>query len=111
MKDKIVLISDEGIGHGDEKLGGLLMANFLRMLAERPEVPKALFFLNHGVKLTSYDSLVLAHLVKLTEGGCQLLICRTCLEYLNLLDHMAVGKVSSMGDFIILAEKHEVITV
>lgn len=38
MKDKIVLISDEGIGHGDEKPGGLLMANFLRILAEEHEV-------------------------------------------------------------------------
>ncbi len=93
MKEKIVLIRGEGIGHGDEKLGGLLMANFLRMLVERPEVPKALFFLNNGVKLTCHGSPVLAHLVKLTESGCELLICRTCLEYLNLLDHVAAGDI------------------
>jgi len=62
MNDKIILIKSDGIGRGNDELRKLLIANFLRMLAERPEVPRALFFLNDGVRLTCSDSPVLAQL-------------------------------------------------
>jgi len=111
MNNKIVLIKSEEVGRGDDQLGKLLRANFLRMLAERPEVPRALFFLNDGVRLVCSDSPVLAQLAKLAERGCALLICQTCLEYLELVERVSVGEVSGMSEFLDLAERYEVITV
>ena len=34
MKPKVFLIQSEGLGRGDDKLGMLLIANFLRLLGE-----------------------------------------------------------------------------
>jgi hypothetical protein len=54
---------------------------------------------------------MLAHLTKLVENGTKLLICKTCLEYLDLVDQVAVGKVGGMNDFIEYATAYEVVTV
>jgi hypothetical protein len=48
---KIFLIQAEGLGRGEDKLGGLLMANFLRLLGENKEKPESLVFWNAGVRL------------------------------------------------------------
>jgi hypothetical protein len=112
MTDKVVLIRGEGMGQGNEELGMLLMANFLRMLSEdKGQTPRMIFCLNHGVKLACRGSIMLAHLAKLVANGCNLVLCKTCLEYLELMDQVAVGKVGGMNDFIEQSSRYEVVTV
>lgn len=111
MKDKVIVLSADGLGRGDERLGQLLMANFLRQLGELPEKPKALFLLNSGVKLVTEGSNALEHLERLQAAGVDILSCRTCIEWFDLEDKVRVGKISSMAAFIQLAADHEVITV
>jgi len=111
-RNKVVLIRGEGMGQGNDELGKLLLANFLRMLSEdKGKAPRMVFCLNHGVKIACQGSPMLAHLTKLVENGTNLLLCKTCLEYLNLMDQVAVGKVGGMNDFIREASHYEVITV
>ncbi len=111
-RNKLVLIRGEGMGQGNDELGKLLLANFLRMLAEDAKrTPRMIFLLNHGVKIACQGSPMLAHLSKLVENGTNLVICRTCLEYLNLMDQVAVGKAGGMNDFIQEASAFEVVTV
>ena len=108
----MVLIRGEGMGQGNDELGMLLLTNFLRMLGEKDEfVPRMIFLLNHGVKIACQGSPMLAHLTKLVEKGTNLLLCKTCLEYLELTDQVAVGKVGGMNDFIQQASLYEVVTV
>ena len=112
IRNKVVLIRGEGMGQGNDELGMMLLANFLRMLGEKDElVPRMIFLLNHGVKTACQGSPMLGHLSKLVEKGTNLVICRTCLEYLELTDQVAVGKVGGMNDFIREASLHEVVTV
>lgn len=112
MRNKVVLIRGEEMGQGNDELGMMLLANFLRMLGEKDEtVPRMIFLLNHGVKIACQGSPMLAHLTRLVEKGTNLVICRTCLEYLELTDQVAVGKVGGMNDFIQEASLYEVITV
>ena len=112
MKDKVVLIRGEGMGQGNDELGKLLLANFLRMISEdKVKSPIAIFLLNHGVKIVCQGSPMLAHLTKLVENGTKLLICKTCLEFLDLVDQVAVGKVGGMNDFIEYPTAYEVVTV
>ena len=87
------------------------MANFLRLLGEKEDKPKAITFLNTGVKLVCEGSQVLEHIKKLESVGVEILACTTCLEYLDLVDKLSVGKPTTMvrsieamldGEFIAL---------
>ena len=96
MGGKNFLIQSEGLGRGEDKLGGLLMANFLRLLGENKEKPEAIIFWNTGVRLVCEGSKVLDHLKRLEAQGVTILACTTCLEYFDLVDKMAVGKPTTM---------------
>ncbi|MFC1938879.1 sulfurtransferase-like selenium metabolism protein YedF [Chloroflexota bacterium] len=111
MKSKHLVIQSEGLGKGDDKLGSLLMANFLRLLGEKEEKPKAMIFWNTGVNLVCEGSQVLKHIQKLENAGVEILACTTCLEYFDLEDKLSVGKPTTMmksieamfdGEFIAL---------
>ena len=56
MTKKIFLIQSEGLGRGEEQLGSLLMANFLRLLGESKEKPENIVFWNTGVRLVCEGS-------------------------------------------------------
>ncbi len=96
MTTKVFLIQSEGLGRGEESLGSLLMANFLRLLGESEEKPDTLVFWNTGVRLVCEGSQVLDHLKRLEEQGVTILACTTCLEYLDLKDKMVIGKPTTM---------------
>ena len=96
MAKKVFLIQSEGLGRGEDQLGSLLMANFLRLLGESKEKPETIIFWNTGVRLVCEGSKVLDHLKRLEEQGVILLACTTCLEYLDLKDKMVVGKPTTM---------------
>jgi len=97
---KIFLIQSEGLGIGDEQLGSLLMANFMRLLGDSEDKPSSIIFWNAGVRLLCQGSKVLEHVKRLEEQGVELLACTTCLEYLELTDKLAVGKPTTMAKSI-----------
>jgi len=92
----VVLIPSEGMGRGDEELGGILMRSFLHTLNELEPFPDTIIFLNAGVKLTVEGSPVLEDLERLGKRGVEILACGTCLGYFGLKDKLAVGEVSNM---------------
>ena len=96
MRPKIFLIQSEGLGRGDDKLGSMLMANFLRLLGESEDKPGSVIFWNTGVRLACEGSRVLEHLKQLEKKGVELLACTTCLEYLDLMEKLAIGKPTTM---------------
>jgi selenium metabolism protein YedF len=96
MSSKVILIQSEGLGKGDDELGMLLMANFLRLLGESQDKPSALIFWNTGVRLVCEGSRVLEHIKKLDGQGVEILACTTCLEYFDLVDKLKVGKPTTM---------------
>ena len=96
MRPKTFLIQSEGLGRGDEQLGSMLMASFLRLLGESQDKPGSLIFWNAGVRLLCKGSQVLEHLKRLEEQGVELLACTTCLEYFDLMDKLAAGKPTTM---------------
>jgi selenium metabolism protein YedF len=96
MSSKTILIQSEVLGRGNDELGMLLMANFLRLLGESQDKPAALVFWNAGVRLVCEGSWALGHLKKLEEQGIEILACTTCLEYFDLVDKLKVGKPTTM---------------
>ncbi len=100
MSSKVFLIQSEGLGRGEDRLGGLLIANFLRLLGESKEKPGTVVFWNSGVRLVCEGSQVLDHLKRLEEQGVEILACTTCLEYFDLLDKSKIGKATTMAKSI-----------
>lgn len=96
MPSKVILIQSEVLGRGDEELGMLLMASFLRLLEESQDRPKTLVFWNEGVRLICEGSWALGHLKTLEGQGVEILACTTCLEYFDLVDKLKVGKPTTM---------------
>jgi selenium metabolism protein YedF len=111
MSGKAFIIQSEGLGRGDDKLGKMLMANFLRLLGEPSVKPETIIFWNAGVKLLTESSPAIEHIKKLDEQGIQIRACTTCLEYYDLEDKIVVGEKSTMGAAIETMMSKDVITL
>jgi len=98
MEHDAIVIGSTGLGSGNQELGGLILANFLRLLGERNEVPRFLILWNDGVRIALEGSLWLAHLKKLEERGVRIVCCRTCIEYFGLEGKTAIGEIWPMAE-------------
>ncbi len=114
MKDKVVVLAADGLGRGDAGLGQVILANFLRTLAQRAEKPAAIICLNSGVRLACSGAEAFEaqeHLRELETQGVSVLACRTCLEHFGLVDRVVVGKIGGMPQFVEMMAEHEVISL
>jgi len=100
MAGKVFVIKSESLGRGDNELGTMLMANFLRILGEAKEMPSKLVFWNCGVRLVCEGSHVLPHLKHLEKKGVTILACGTCLDFFNLTDKQKVDKPTTRLDSV-----------
>jgi selenium metabolism protein YedF len=96
----VVFVSSEGMGRGDDELGGVLMEAFLDTLSQfRGKISHAIF-VNAGAKLAVEGSPVLEQVRQLEEIGVQVLVCGTCLNHYGIKNKLAVGGVSNMYEII-----------
>jgi selenium metabolism protein YedF len=108
---KGVLILTDRIGRDNEELGGLLMKNFTYSLARNAERPAAVMLMNEGVRLACEGSESLDSLKALAENGVPVRVCGTCLEFLGLMDALAVGDVGTMPQSVEALLGGEVLTI
>ncbi|MFC1500007.1 sulfurtransferase-like selenium metabolism protein YedF [Candidatus Zixiibacteriota bacterium] len=109
--NRIVFISSSQLGSGEPELGEALMQAFLDNLKKVEPPPAAVIFMNTGVHLAAADAPTVDNLKVLAESGVDILSCGTCLDYYDLLDDVAVGRVSNMTEIVtILANADGVIT-
>lgn len=91
-----VLIPSDKLGRGDEELGALLLKGFIYALAEADIPPKRIIFMNSGVRACVEDSVSLDDLRRLEAKGVVVLSCGTCLDFYNIKNRLAVGRISNM---------------
>ena len=72
------------------------MTAFVQVLHEITPQPDTIIFINSGVKLVTEGSQVIEDLREMEEKGISLLACGTCLDYFELKERLAVGRVSNM---------------
>lgn len=95
-RGKTVLITDTRIGSEEDELGRLLMKGYLYTLTQLEELPTSVIFMNSGVKLCLKDSANLDDIQTLEKNSVNILVCGTCLEFLNVREQLAVGTISNM---------------
>ena len=96
LKEMAILFGSDCMGEGSVELGRVLMKGFMYTLTEYTPYPKALLFINSGVKLTTEGSDVIDYLRQLESEGVEILSCGTCLDYYNLKNKLTVGGVTNM---------------
>lgn len=108
----VLALSAATLGRGDDELGSQLMVNFLRTLAFRDDVPETVVCYNAGVKLALRDSPALPMLEALAQKGSDIVLCGTCVNYFQIADRLAVGRVGDMQGIVdALARADKVIYV
>jgi selenium metabolism protein YedF len=108
---KVIIIQSETLGRGDDTLGALLMANFLRLSGDSDKKPEKLILWNTGVRLVCEGSQVLEHMKKLETVGVEILACTTCLEYFDLKDKQLVGKPTTMAKSVEAMMNQDVVSL
>jgi selenium metabolism protein YedF len=96
--EPVVFLTSDTLGDGDDKLGRILMEGFLDTLQEQETIPDKVLLMNAGVKLAVEGSPTVESIKLLTDRGCEILVCGTCLDFFSLKDKLAVGVVSNMYD-------------
>lgn len=96
----VIFIASDEMGRGDAKLGQILMKNFIFTLIESDTSPDAIYFVNNGVKLTVGGSDVIEPLVELANRGVDIASCGLCLEFFNVKETLAVGRISNMLELV-----------
>jgi selenium metabolism protein YedF len=96
----IIFIGSDQMGHGDPKLGQILMKNFIFTLTESDVTPDAIYCVNNGVKLTIGGSDVIEPLAELANRGVDIASCGLCLEFFDAKDSLAVGRISNMLELV-----------
>lgn len=75
----------------EEELGKILIKAFFETMKVTKELPKSIFFLNAGVKLTTTNEEIIPILKEIEAMGVEIFSCGTCLKYYNLESELKVG--------------------
>ena len=92
----VISFSSDKMGEGDEKLGFLLLSNFVKAVRDLDVLPSKMVFYNKGVYMGTEESLVIEDLRELEKMGVELLLCGTCIKHYFLEDKIKIGAVSNM---------------
>jgi len=110
MNHDVILIGSAGLGSGN-RLGSLILANFLRLLGERDTLPECVILWNEGVSIAAEGSSHVEHLRRLAERGVRIILCRTCVEFLGLEAQIAVGEIGNMAQIQDILFSRRVLTL
>ena len=97
---KVVVLSADTMGGGDERLGKKLMKAFIFALTSQDEAPDKVICYNTGAYLTTRDADTVKDLKTLEAAGTTVMTCGTCLDFYGLKAELQVGIVSNMYDIV-----------
>ena len=97
---RVVVLSADTMGGGDELLGKKLMKAFIFALTSQDVLPDKVICYNRGAFLTTQDPDTVNDLKKLEDAGVTVMTCGTCLDYYGLKEALKVGIVSNMYDIV-----------
>ncbi len=101
----VLALDSATLGRGDDTLGATLIVNFLRTLAFRDDIPETVVCYNTGVRLAEQGSPAVPMLEALVQKGADIILCGTCVNYFQLADRLAVGRVGDMQGIVDVLSK------
>lgn len=106
--DKVIFIGSDELGRGERELGTALAKAFLYACTENEDRPSKMVFMNSGVRLVTENDETVAHVKQLEDGGVEIVVCGTCLDFYGLKEDLQVGRVSNMYEIqsILIGARH-----
>ncbi len=101
MQNKFTLLLNKfGMGNAPRDLSHTLITNYLNLLIDNNAAPAFICCYGEGVQLCCPGSPIIEALKELEAKGTHIVVCKTCLNYMHLLDQIAVGTVGTMQDIV-----------
>ena len=79
------------MSNAESELRTTLLSNYLKLLLEEEFYPNAILFYGEGVKTIVGGSPYIELLQKLEKKGVNLIVCKTCLNFYELIDKVMIG--------------------
>lgn len=95
----VLALDSDTLGRGNEELGALLISNFLRNVAFQ-DSPETVVCYNRGVWLATEGSPGLPFLQAIADKGAEVICCGTCVDFFQLEEKLAVGRVGDMRGIV-----------
>ena len=111
LKDKVLLLGNEGCGSGDANLSFEILINLMEALANREDAPAAIICWNTAVRLLAEGSPLLPYFKRLEEKGVHFLAGQLCVDELGLMGRIAMGKQATINEILDLILHNNVITL
>lgn len=93
-------LNSDKMGKGDDKLGKILLENFLDKLANSNIKIEFVGCVNSAINLTTEGSHVIDVLRKFEKNGAKISSCGTCLDYFKKREKLKIGKIGTMDGTI-----------
>jgi hypothetical protein len=95
-----LVLTRNGLGDSDPELQQILVKNYFALLIKEEFLPDFICFYANAVKLTCTGSPIIEELKELEKRGAKLIICKTCLNYFNIIEQVKVGMIGTMHDIV-----------
>jgi len=99
--ETLIYLNSDRMGVGDDKLGNILVRNFLISVKEELIKEKAVsvFLVNSGVRLACEGTPVKDVLDDFVAAGAKVFSCGTCLDFFGVREKLVVGEAGGMKYF------------
>jgi hypothetical protein len=101
----VVVINNEGMGHGDSELGTKILRTFFTKAGVAFKQLEAVVFFNSGVRCLIKESDMLVPLANLDQDGVDLIACGTCVDAYGLRERIELGTIGSMDQILTELER------
>lgn len=96
----IVAIKSDKMGEDNDKLGLILLKEFMASLADAKELPSTVILYNSGVKAAFQNTETAKSLQKLEKKGVLVLVCKTSMSFFNIHPDEVVGDSADMDEIV-----------
>lgn len=96
----IVAIKSDKMGEDNDKLGLILLKEFMASLADAKELPSTVILYNSGVKAAFQNTETAKSLQKLEKKGVLVLVCKTSMSFFNIHPDEVVGNSADMDEIV-----------
>jgi selenium metabolism protein YedF len=94
-----VVVTSDVMGR-EADIGRVLMKGFFETMKAMGALPRAIFFMNSAVRLTTTDEEFVPLIKGIQDEGVEIYSCGTCLKHYGLEDGLRVGYRGSTGQVI-----------
>lgn len=105
---KVILLSGESAGHGDEVIGYETLNTLLQIFIKSDKKPHTIALINNSVSLVAEGSPLLDRFQYLEEHGVNIAVGKACAVETGVEGKIAAGKITRLSEIMEFAMQDDV---